>query len=209
MGLAPVRSMMRLVIGDKNLSSWSLRPWLVLKQASVAFEEILIPLDRPTTRAQILQYSPTGKVPVLLDGDLMIWDSLAIAEYIAERFPDLWPHDPATRAHARAATCEMHSGFASLRQQMPMNILSRRQVPRTPALDQDIARVLEIWCTCRNQAAGGPFLFGAFSIADAFYAPVVTRFITYGVELDAQCNEYAQSILALPARQEWVAAAEL
>jgi glutathione S-transferase len=199
-----------LVIGNKNYSSWSLRPWLALKASGIAFEEIRIPLYEPETHEQILTYSPSGKVPVLLDGDVRIWDSLAICEYVAERFPEkhLWPSDVRARAYARSISAEMHSGFVNLRTHMSMNC--RRHFPgrgRTPAVEQDIARITAIWEECRARWAG-PFLFGAFSIADAMYAPVVLRFRTYAVELPPLSSRFSQEIIALPAIQEWLIAAE-
>jgi len=202
---------MRLVIGNKNYSSWSLRPWLVLKQTGVPFEETRIPLDTPDTRRQILEFSPTGKVPVLIDGDLTIWDSLAIAEYLAEQYPaaKLWPSDVKSRAWARSVSAEMHSGFMPLRSHMSMDLRAARHGQgRTPEVLADIARIVTIWRDCRAEyAVDGDFLFGAFTIADAMYAPVVSRFRTYGVPLDGICEAYAEAILALPAMQAWSQAA--
>jgi glutathione S-transferase len=201
-----------LILGSKNYSSWSLRAWLVLELAELEFEEVTIQLDRPETRGEILRYSPSGRVPALRDGELAVWDSLAIAEYVAERHPEarLWPQDAGARAIARAVTAEMHSGFQALRSNMPMNI--RRAAPgegRGPGVDEDIARVTAIWRECRERfGAGGPFLFGERTIADAFYAPVVTRFNTYGVQLDDTCAAYARAVWELPAMQEWRRAAE-
>lgn len=172
--------MLKLVIGNKNFSSWSLRPWLVLRQAGLPFEEIHIGLYRPGTRELILQHSPTGKVPCLFDGDLRIWDSLAICEYLAESQPQLWPADRAARAEARSVSAEMHSGFTALRSQMGMDIVATKPGQgRTPESEADIARILAIWESCRaRHSAAGSFLFGTFSIADAMYAPVVWRFAT-------------------------------
>jgi len=201
-----------LIIGNKNYSSWSLRPWLVLKQAGIPFIEHRIPLyHAPNWREQVLEHSPSGLVPALRHGAVKIWDSLAICEYLAERFPEkqLWPADPATRAEARAVSAEMHSGFMALRQNMFTNI--RRRMPtrgRTPEVAADIARVTTIWNDCRRRyAANGPYLFGRFSIADAMYAPVALRFQTYVVSVDGAAGEYMRTLLALPALQEWVAAA--
>jgi glutathione S-transferase len=200
-----------LVIGNKNYSSWSLRPWLVLKQAGIPFAERYIPLYVGDWREQLLKYSPSGKVPVLRHGTTGIWDSLAICEYLAEHFPEkqLWPADPAVRAEARSVSAEMHSGFPALRQNMFMNI--RRRMPtrgRTPEVAADIARITAIWNGCRQRYGNdGPFLFGRFSIADAMYAPVALRFQTYAVPLDGAAGEYMRTLLALPALQEWVAAA--
>ncbi|MGF1535534.1 MAG: glutathione S-transferase, partial [Elainellaceae cyanobacterium] len=157
----------QLVIGNKNYSSWSLRAWLMLAKLEVRFEEIMVPLSVSGSREQLYTYSPSGRVPVLIDGDLAIWDTLAIAEYLAEAHPQLWPQHKAQRARARSIAAEMHSGFMALRQQMPMNCRAEgRQVPMTPALKQDIARVQEIWTNCRqDQSAAdvGPWLFGRFS----------------------------------------------
>ncbi len=204
-------SNLSLVIGNKAYSSWSLRPWLLMKQAAIDFAEIRVSLYEATAKQNLLRHSPTGKVPVLRDGDLTIWDSLAICEYLAEKYPrkELWPADIATRAHARAVSAEMHSGFGALRSQMPMNV--RRELPgraRTADADADIARIEAIWTGCRTRfGAPGPFLFGTFSIADAMYAPVVTRFRTYGVGLGGAAAQYANAIYALPSMQEWIVAA--
>ncbi len=198
-----------LVIGNKNYSSWSLRPWLAMKVAGIPFAEHRIPLYGPGSKAQILAYSPAGKVPCLADGDLRVWDSLSICEYLAEKHPGLWPQDPAARALARSISAEMHSGFANLRAKMSMNI--RKRYPglgRTPESMADVARIVSLWSDCRARyGKGGRFLFGAFSIADAMYAPVVLRFRTYEVELPADCRAYSDAVLALPAMQDWIAAA--
>jgi glutathione S-transferase len=201
-----------LVIGNKNYSSWSLRPWLALRMARIPFDEVRIPLYEPDTAAALAPWSPSGLVPLLQDGDLKVWDSLAICEYLAESYPDrgLWPEDRAARAMARSVSAEMHAGFGGLRSAMSMNI--RRRYPslgRTPECLQDIDRVLAIWRDCRSRfGAGGDFLFGRFSIADAMYAPVVLRFQTYEFELDGAARAYADAILALPALREWLADAE-
>jgi glutathione S-transferase len=201
-----------LVIGNKNYSSWSLRPWLALRQAGLAFDEVVIPLYQQGSKAALLQHSPAGKVPVLVHDGRAVWDSLAIMEYLAETFPTarLWPEDAQERALARSISAEMHAGFAALRAGMSMNL--REHLPgrkRSDAVAADIARVTAIWRDCRTRSGGrGPFLFGAFSIADAMYAPVATRFRTYGVELDPTCQAYADAILALPAFLEWQAAAQ-
>ena len=200
-----------LVIGNKAYSSWSLRPWLLMKQAGIGFEEIRLSLYEDGAKQKILQYSATGKVPVLTDGDLTIWDSLAICEYLAEKHPEkqLWPADVAARAHARAISAEMHSGFTHLRTRMPMNV--RREIPgrpTTPEVVAEIARIETIWNHCRSRfGAGGLFLFGAFSIADAMYAPVASRLRTYGVTVAGEAAQYVASIHALPAMQEWIAGA--
>ncbi len=200
-----------LIIGNKNYSSWSLRHWLALKQAGIEFTEIRIPLSTPESYEQLLRYSPSGKVPVLQHGNLLIWESLAICEYLAELFPDrhLYPQSVEARAVARAVSSEMHAGFAPLRQHMPMDCRSR--IPRNPSpeVQADIDRILSIWKYCRQTyGQGGDFLFGEFTIADAMYAPVVSRFTTYGVELDAIAHAYSEAIWAFPAMQEWLADAK-
>jgi glutathione S-transferase len=183
-----------------------------MKQAGIAFDEARISLYQPESRAKLLGYSPAGKVPVLLDGDVTIWDSLAICEYLAERHPDkdLWPAEHAARAHARAISAEMHSGFSSLRQHMSMNC--RKRFPgkgRNPEVDADIRRIAGMWEDCRSRyGAGGPFLFGAFSAADAMYAPAVLRFRTYAVTLPPAPQAYAEAMQALPAIREWLVAAQ-
>ncbi|HSN00880.1 MAG TPA: glutathione S-transferase family protein [Rudaea sp.] len=199
-----------LVIGSKNYSSWSLRPWLVLRVFGVAFDEILLPLDTPEFHERIHRYSPTGRVPVLHDGVVRVWDSLAIAEYANERWLGGrgWPADTAARALARSISAEMHSGFAALRTELPMNWRKRvKNHPISKDAQADIARVKAIWREARERfGAGGPFLFGAFGIADAMYAPVVLRFVSYDVALDPVERAYADAILALPALREWLAA---
>ena len=200
-----------LVIGNKNYSSWSLRPWLVLKQAGLTFDEVGIPLQTLESRAQRLAYSPAGKVPVLVDGAITVWDSLAICEYLAERHAVLWPQSAVERAFARSISAEMHSGFMDLRTHMPMNC--RKTFPGkgdTPEVMRDIVRIIAIWEDCRaRHTEAGPFLFGHFTIADAMYAPVVLRFRTYAVELPAVSQAYADAIIALPAMQEWLTAAQV
>ena len=196
-----------LVIGNKNYSSWSLRPWLLLKQAGIPFREVYIPTHTPQSRAAILEHSPAGRVPVLHDGNTTVWESLAICEYLAEQFPDkqLWPADRTARAVARAVATEMHAGFGALRTHMIMNC--RRSFPgqgRTPEVMADIERLRGLWNDCRKRfGSGGDFLFGRFSIADAMYAPVATRFKTYDIELDKVSATYRDAILALPAMQQW------
>lgn len=198
-----------LVIGNKNYSSWSMRPWLVLRQAGIAFKEVRIPLYWPESAAQLTAWSPSGLVPALHDGEIKVWDSLAICEYLNERFPEkqLWPLDAAGRAVARSVSAEMHAGFGALRQNMTMNIRGRFPGKgRTPECLADIGRIVAIWTDCRARfGGGGDFLFGRFCIADAMYAPVVLRFLTYGVALDGAARDYAEAVLALPALQEWVA----
>ncbi len=197
-----------LYIGDKNLSSWSLRPWLVLKQSGIPFTEKLIRFGRPETRSEMLAVSPTGLVPCLIDGETTVPDSLAIGEYLADSFPEkgLWPADKAARAEARAISAEMHSGFSNLRAVWPMNF-SRRDMRhiRPDAVRADIARIAQLWTGARERfGAGGPFLYGRFSIADAMYAPVVSRFMTYGpVELSRPAAEWRDMMFALPAMREW------
>jgi glutathione S-transferase len=188
-----------------------LRAWLALQHTGAPHQEVVIPLDRPETRAALAAHSPSGRVPALRDGDITVWDSLAIAEYLAEAFPDagLWPSDRSARAVARSVSAEMHSGFAGLRSAMSMNV--RARLPgygRTPASLQDIERVRSIWSDCRARfGKAGPFLFGSFSVADAMFAPVVFRFRTYDVALDGVQRAYAEAILALPAMQAWERAA--
>ncbi|KAM3106808.1 glutathione S-transferase family protein [Phormidesmis sp. 146-33] len=202
-----------LIIGNKNYSSWSLRPWLAMKQFDLSFAEILIPLYSPKSKAKILQHCPdgNGKVPILLHQNRTVWDSLAIFEYLSEMFPERswWPGDPMARAVARSISAEMHSGFLALRQQMPMNC--RATLPgkgMTSEVQADIDRVTTIWRNCRETYGGdGSLLFGRFTIADAMFAPVVLRFRTYQVALDAVCQAYVKAVLALPAMQEWLEAA--
>ena len=197
-------STLRLVMGNKNYSSWSVRPWLLMKQAGIPFEEEQIWLDSPDTVPCIAKYSPSGRVPVLIDGDIAVWDSLAICEYLAEKFPDrgLWPAAAGARARARAIAAEMHSGFMALRESMPMNIRNRHPgAGRNAAVETDIARVSAIWSECVG-ASGGPFLFGDFGIADAMFAPVVFRFQTYGVVVRGSAQDYARSMLASTALAE-------
>lgn len=206
------KSDLTLVIGNKAYSSWSLRPWLLLRESGIAFQEILIPLYQPESPRLIRERSPSGRVPALIDGATTIWDSLAICEYVAERFPKAlgWPEDPTARAIARSVSAEMHSGFASVRTEMPMNVRGRRSgVTPSPAARSEIDRILEIWSDCRRQfGAGGKFLFGRFGIADAMYAPVVTRFHTYGIDLTGAARDYAEAVRALPSLQEWTQAGQ-
>jgi glutathione S-transferase len=202
---------MQLVIANKAYSSWSLRPWLALTVAGIPFEELVIPLRQADTASRILAHSPSGKVPCLIDGGTVVWESLAILEHLAERFPDqqLWPADRAARAHARAIAAEMHAGFMALRQACPMDV-TRRFAPRErgPEVAADAARIGAIWREARQRfGAGGPFLYGAFSAADAMYAPVATRFWSYGIPLDAVAQAYVDAILALPAFKSWQASA--
>jgi glutathione S-transferase len=192
---------MLLVIGNKNYSSWSLRPWIAMKVLGIEFQEKRIPLYGPGAREQILRHSPAGKVPVLLHEKNIIWESLAILEYLAELHPALWPSDRAARAQARSISAEMHSGFPNLRSHMSMNIRKRYPAKgRTPEVLAEIERINSIW-----REAKGPFLFGAFGAVDAMYAPVVLRFRTYEVESN---RKYMDAVLGLPAMKEWIAAAE-
>lgn len=201
-----------LVIGNKQFSSWSLRPWIALKQIGLPFREVVVLLRRPETRAEILRYSPSGKVPYLIDGSIGVWDSLAIIEYLNELKPEagLWPADRAARALARAISAEMHSGFAALRTHLGMDLKREPALGDWPAeAAADIERVQAIWAECRARfGAGGPFLFGRFTAADAMYAPVVTRFHRYGVPLDPRLAAYREAVLTLPAMEEWTAAAQ-
>lgn len=197
-----------LVIGNKNYSSWSMRPWVALRAAGIAFDEILIPLyTGDADKRRILEVTKSGKVPALVDGDLTVWDSLAIIEYAAERFPDakLWPQDRMMRAHARSVSAEMHSSFGALRRECGMNL--HRPVGAKPLSDDaqaDIARIQEIWSDCRACCgAQGPFLFGAFSGADAMYAPVVHRLRTYAIAVAPPVRDYMDTMQALPAFREW------
>jgi glutathione S-transferase len=193
---------MQLVIGNYNYSSWSLRAWLAMKVFAFPFDAIRIPLYGPGAKQELLKHSPAGKVPTLKDGGLVVWDSLAIMEYLAEKNPKVWPAAPAERARARSVSAEMHSGFPNLRHHMSMNV--RKRYPgkgRTPETLEEVRRIEAIW-----SQAKGPFLFGPFSAADAMYAPVVLRFRTYEVQVSNRA--YTEAVLALPAMQEWIAAAE-
>ncbi len=201
-----------LIVGSKELSSWSLRPWLLMKKAGLPFQEVVIQLDKPDTKALIAKWTPSGKVPVLKDGALPVWDSLAIAEYLNEAHPEakLWPADPAARAHARAISAEMHSMFRELRYRLPMKFSTLGLKPdMNDDCRRDIARVVDIWCDARKRfGGGGPFLFGAFTIADAMFAPVASRFTSYGTHLadfgdDGSAEAYRAMLMALPAMLEW------
>lgn len=203
---------MTLVIGDKNLSSWSLRAYLAMAQTGTQFDEVKIRLDQPDTKQRIAEWSPSGRVPVLKDGDMAIWESLAICEYLAERYPEakLWPQDRMARAVARSVSTEMHAGFMDLRRTCPMQAAERLPTPElTPAVRGDMARIFSSWRTCRERfGAGGPFLFGHFTIADAMYAPIVLRLVTYGIGVEPQERAYMDTVLALPAMQRWLADAK-
>jgi glutathione S-transferase len=203
---------LKLVIGNKNYSSWSMRPWLALRANDIAFDEVFIPLyTGDADKQRILDFTHSGKVPALIDGDITVWDSLAIIEYVAERFPQarLWPEDRASRAHARSISAEMHSGFAALRNECGMNL--RRPV-RAVALSADaradVARVEQIWIECRERYGKfGPFLFGAFGGADAMFAPVVHRFRSFAIAVAPKAQAYMDTMMALPAFQQWTSAA--
>lgn len=201
-----------IYIGNKNYSSWSLRGWLMLKQSGASFDEVLIPLDESGTRTELLRHSPSGRVPALHHGGFVVWETLGIGEYLADLFPEarLWPVDREARAVARAASAEMHAGFAALRAHLPMNM--RSSFPNrgvTPEAQADINRITALWRDCRRRfGGGGDFLFGHLTIADAMYAPVVSRFRTYKVALEPEAQAYGDAVWALPALQEWLAAAK-
>lgn len=200
----------KLVIGNKNYSSWSMRPWVAMTAFAIPFEEVRIALDKPDTSAKIALYAKSGRVPVLLADEMTIWDSLAICEYLAERFPEkaMWPTDELARAMARCICAEMHSGFNGLRNAMTMNIRGRFPGKgRTPEAQGDIGRICEIWEECLSRHGHHEFLFGDFSIADAYFAPVVTRFKTYDVFLGAALQGYMERVLAHPAVANWVSQA--
>lgn len=196
-----------LVIANKAYSSWSFRPWILMRQLGIPFTEITVPLGLETTRQEILRYSPSAKCPALIDADLVVWDSLAIIEYLAETNPQIaiWPKDAAARAVARSISAEMHSGFMPLRAHLPMNM--RRPVrarPLTPEAAENVARIEEAWAAARKKfGKGGGFLFGEFSAADAMYAPVVSRFATYAVPVAGESRAYMDRVMALPAWAEW------
>jgi glutathione S-transferase len=196
---------LKLVIGNKNYSSWSLRPWILLKHFGVEFDEVKLLLDTPSFTQQIGQWSPSRRVPVLLDDGVPVWDSLAIAEYVNEtRLSGRgWPTDPVRRATARSVVAEMHAGFAAMRSELPMNVRrARGSVTLSAAAQDDIARILDIWTECLR-ASAGPFLFGAYSIVDAFYAPVVLRFQTYNLAMPDLPFGYQTRMIRLPALREW------
>jgi glutathione S-transferase len=202
---------LKLVIGNKNYSSWSFRPWIAMKVAGIAFDEEVISLDAPEFKPCLSKLSGTGKVPVLLDGEVRVWESLAILEYLAEKFPNagLWPTDINARAHARTVAAEMHAGFLPLRRLCPMNMWRPvKKLELTAEVAANVARIDAMWTDCRTRfGKGGPFLFGAFGAADAMYAPVVSRLHTYAIEVGAQSRAYMAAVMALPAWAEWQAAA--
>ena len=200
-----------LVIGNKNYSSWSLRPWIALRVKDIPFDEVVIPLYEPGSAEEILKYSPAGKVPVLIDDGEPVWESLAILEYLAERFPDahFWPHDARARSLARAVANEMHGGFMPLRRDCTMNMwLPPKPRPQSDEVMANVARIEALWKDCRARyGQGGPFLFGDFTAADAMYAPVVSRFHTYGIPVGDTSRAYMDAMMALPAWHEWTDAA--
>ena len=205
---------LKLIIGNKNYSSWSLRPWIAMRHAGIAFDEELVPLYEPGSREKVMKFSPTGTVPCLVDGDLTVWESLAILDYLADKFPDkkLWPDDLKARGHARAISSEMHAGFGSLRQHCPMNMRRDRGKPRelTPQVKANVDRIDAIWSETRARfGAGGPFLLGAFSNADAMYAPVVSRFASYAIPVSSASQSYMSAMMALPAWKQWEEAARV
>ena len=201
---------LKLIIGNKNYSSWSMRPWIALKVAGIPFEETVISLNALDFKERVGAVSGTGKVPVLVDGNVRVWESLAILEYVAEKFPaaGLWPRDSAARAHARAIANEMHGGFLPLRRLLPMNMwrpVMNREL--TPEVEANVRRIEAMWADCRTRfGKGGPFLFGRFGAADAMYAPVVSRFQTYAVPVGTETRAYMDAVMALPAWREWVEA---
>jgi len=199
-----------LVLANKLYSSWSLRPWLLLKQMGIPFDEIVIPLDTPTSKTEILKRSPAGKVPILIDGAVTVWESIAIMEYAADAYgAPVWPQDRAARAMARSVAAEMHAGFQALRSACPMNLGKKfAERNRGESVGQNVARFESIVREARGRfGRGGPFLFGAFSAADAMYAPVVTRLDTYSIPVAAETRAYMDAILSLPSFGEWLAAA--
>ncbi len=202
----------KLIIGNKNYSSWSLRAWLLLREVGIPFDEYRIALDCPDTVREIAAFSPAGRVPILRLDDVTIWDTMAIAETVAERWPEknLWPADSAARAHARSISAEMHAGFAVLRTCMPMNCRAMgRKIRWHGELGDDIDRITTIWAECYRQYGDvGGWLFGEFSIADAMFAPIVLRFRTYGISLPESARNYPQRLLESEAMQEWLLAAE-
>lgn len=201
-----------LVVGEKNYSSWSLRPWLFMKQTQIPFSEVCVPLSGPDSAPTIRRHSPSGKVPVLRDGDLTIWDSLAICQYLVEKYPQIsgWPKELALRAIAYSVCAEMHSGFLNLRRELPLNCRGEElHVTLSSDAEKEVARVLQIWRDCRKQFGGEQaWLFGEFGIVDAFYAPVALRFKTYGIELGPVEQAYVDAILGLSAIQDWISAAK-
>ncbi|NNK31853.1 MAG: glutathione S-transferase family protein [Xanthomonadales bacterium] len=207
--------MYRLVIANRNYSSWSLRAWLYLAESGVPFEEIRIPLFTGDWESAVARYSPSGRVPVLLDGDLAVWDTVAIIDHVREKHPEAvgWPEDPAARALARSITAEMHSGFFALRDELPQNLRARNPVDPAALSEtcrQQVARIDRIWTGCRERfGTGGDWLFGDFSIADVFYAPVALRFVTYSIDVSERAQEFMDAVTGTGSVQQWIAAARL
>ena len=203
---------LKLILANKAYSSWSLRPWILLTHFKIPFEEVVIPMDEPDTRANMLKYAPTGKCPSLHDGKTAVWESLAIIEYVAETHPEkaIWPRAKAARAHARSLASEMHAGFGALRQACPTNFRRPvRAVAMSEEVRADVARIEEAWAHARDTfGAAGPYLFGRFSAADAMFAPVVNRFHVYDIPVSKRTRAYMETIMALPAWKAWIAAAE-
>jgi glutathione S-transferase len=203
---------LKLIVASKAYSSWSLRPWILLAHFKIPFEEVVIPLDMPETRAAILKYSPNGKCPALVDGAITVWESLAVIEYIAERYPEkaIWPRGKAARAEARSLAAEMHAGFQALRQHCPTNFRRPvRKIALTEAVEADVARIEAAWAHARRGfGKSGPFLFGRFSAADAMFAPVVNRFQVYDVPVTRGSRDYMNAVMALPAWKAWIADGE-
>jgi glutathione S-transferase len=203
---------LKLIVANKAYSSWSLRPWLLLAHFKIPFEEVVIPLDQPETRATILKHSPNGKCPALRDGPIQVWESLAIIEYVAEKYPDkaIWPRGKAARAHARSVCSEMHAGFQALRQHCPTNFRRAvRKIELTPEVLADIARIESAWATARQAFDGsGPFLFGRFCAADAMFAPVVNRLHVYDAPVTRATRAYMDAVMALPSWKAWIRDAE-
>jgi glutathione S-transferase len=202
---------MKLIMGNKNYSSWSMRPWIAMKVAGIEFDEEIIPLRQHDTKSQILMRSPAGKLPILMDGSVVVWESTAILEYLNDKFPEarLWPSDNAARAHARSVSNEMHAGFTALRRGLSMNI---KRIPSaaqvSPDVQVDIDRIVAIWIDCRTRfGRDGRFLFGAFSIADAMFAPVINRLSAYAVAVPVPVRSYMSSVMELPAWQQWTSEA--
>ncbi len=203
---------LKLAIANKAYSSWSLRPWILLTHFEIPFEEIVIPMGRPETRETMLKYAPTGKCPSLHDGDVAVWESLAIIEYVAEQYPEkvIWPKDKVARAHARSLSSEMHASFLALRDACPTNFRrAPRAIPLAEAVKADVARIEAAWAGARKAfGQAGPFLYGPFSAADAMFAPVVNRFDTYVVPVSPATRAYMDAVMALPAWKAWIAGGE-
>ena len=204
---------MHLTIGNRVYSSWSLRPWILMRVKDIPFQDTVVPLRQPDSAERLRAASPTSKVPCLVDGDVTVWETLAIMEYLAEKYPakGIWPHDGRARAHARASASEMHGGFPLLRKHYPMTVTQRfKAKPVVPEAQPDIERIVAVWHEARavfGVRGEGPFLYGVFTAADAMYVPVATRFRTYGIPLDPVAQGYVNAVLALPAYQEWLRAA--